>query len=306
MHPRRLRLAAAVAPTVAALVLSACSSGDAAPSTTARTGVIRTRTTPSPPTSSATSTHPAGPTPAQLRARAAQQLHAVVKAQPPGGVSVAAINMATGREFSAGADGGMRTASAYKLLMVVGILLQDGGLGGDYDLAERALENSDNAAGYSLYLDIGGSGGVQSTMQALGMTHSQCCTTDPTLMKTSARDYLKVVKALVTPGRLPRSGREEVLRLMRNVESDQRWGVGVVADKGTTFANKNGWLSIDNSNGPGDTDDGLWAVTSVGVVTVHGQQLLMAVFTQHQPDFPTGVHLVEKLARLTATMVETP
>ena len=44
---------------------------------------------------------------------------------------------------------------------------------------------------------------------------------------------------------------------MRNVEADQRWGVGAAADKGSRFANKNGWLSIDDSNGPGETDDGL-------------------------------------------------
>ena len=42
---------------------------------------------------------------------------------------------------------------------------------------------------------------------------------------------------------------------MRNVEADQRWGVGVAADPGTDFANKNGWLNIDD-------DNGLWAVTA--------------------------------------------
>ena len=67
---------------------------------------------------------------------------------------------------------------------------------------------------------------------------------------------------------------------MRNVEPDQRWGVGAAADKGTDFANKNGWLSIDDSNGPGETDDGLWAVTSLGVLTVGGDQVLMAVLTE--------------------------
>jgi hypothetical protein len=69
-----------------------------------------------------------------------------------------------------------------------------------------------------------------------------------------------------------------------------------VADRGSDFANKNGWLDIDNDNPPGEQDDGLWVVTSAGVVTVHHQQVLMAVFTQHQPDFETGVRLVEKLA----------
>ena len=81
------------------------------------------------------------------------------------------------------------------------------------------------------------------------------------------------------------------------IEADQRWGVGVVADAGTTFANKNGWLSIDDSNGSDEDDNGLWAVTSVGVVTVHGQTVLMAAFSQHQPSMAAGVTLVQDLAR---------
>ena len=68
---------------------------------------------------------------------------------------------------------------------------------------------------------------------------------------------------------------------MRNVESDQRWGVGVTADAGTDFANKNGWLGVDD-------DNGLWLVNSTGVVTINGQQVLMVVLTQHDSDFQSG------------------
>jgi hypothetical protein len=84
---------------------------------------------------------------------------------------------------------------------------------------------------------------------------------------------------------------------MANVEPDQRWGVGVAADRGTTFYNKNGWLSIDDSNGPGENDDGLWAVTSLGIVRCSGDRVLMAVLTRHNPDFQDGVTLVEQLAK---------
>ncbi len=71
---------------------------------------------------------------------------------------------------------------------------------------------------------------------------------------------------------------------MRNVESDQRWGVGVTADPGTDFAKQNGWLGVDD-------DNGLWLVNSTGVVTIDGQQVLMVVLTQHDSDFATGVNL---------------
>ncbi|MGH8860840.1 MAG: serine hydrolase [Jatrophihabitantaceae bacterium] len=293
----------AVAVTAPALLSTACANPAAnprAPGADATPGGSGAPTTPATPSL----TLPTGPTPAQLRAAARARLSAAIAAQPAGGVSVAAVNVATGRAFAAGAHGGMRTASAYKLLMVVAVLLQHDGLS-DYEdeLATSALENSDNAAGYNLYLDAGGISGVQDTLDDLGMTHTVCSSSDPTLTRTSAGDYLRLLRVLVTPGKISRDGRAGVLAMMRDVEADQRWGVGVVADKGTTFANKNGWLSIDDSNGPGDSDRGLWAVASVGIVTVHGQQLLMSVFTQHQSDFATGVRLVERLARLTAPMV---
>ena len=102
---------------------------------------------------------------------------------------------------------------------------------------------------------------------------------------------------MVPNGPLTAASQSYALGLMEHVEADQRWGVGVVADAGTTFANKNGWLSIDNSNGPGETDNGLWAVTSVGVVTVKGQPVLLAVFTQHQKSMAAGVSLVQSLAQ---------
>lgn len=196
----------------------------------------------------------------------------------------------------------MWTASAYKLYLVVALLMQRQYSGGtglssyEQDLATRAIENSDNAAGYDLFLDIGGADAMNDVAQRLGMTHTVPAYNDPTFTRTSAADYLKLLQAVVRPGVLNAASRAYVLGLMRNVEADQRWGVGVVADRGSDFANKNGWLDIDNDNPPGEQDDGLWVVTSAGVVTVHHQQVLMAVFTQHQPDFETGVRLVEKLA----------
>jgi beta-lactamase class A len=238
------------------------------------------------------------PSTGQIRALAKTRVDKIIAAQPRGGVSVAAVDLATGAEYHAGATSGMWTASAYKLLVLTALILRDGGVSsGEMATAERAIENSDNVAGYSLFLSAGGNSGVQSALDKLGMTHTVPGNSDPTFTTTSASDYLKLLKALVATGPLSKSSRSLVLDLMRNVEADQRWGVGVVADKGTTFANKNGWLSIDNSNGPGETDDGLWAVTSVGVVTVSHQPVLMAVFTQHQSSFGGGVDLVQQLSR---------
>src|SRR4029079_14518683 len=119
------------------------------------------------------------------------------------------------------------------------------------------------------------------TAQKLRMPHTVIGASDPTFPTTSGADGLKLLECLVRRGPLDARSRAFALNLMRSVEADQRWGAGVVADKGTRFANKNGWLSVGDDNGPGEDDGGLWAVNSVGVVQVHHQMLLVSVFTRH-------------------------
>ena len=223
---------------------------------------------------------------------------------------MAALNTATGACYSMGAKSGMWTASVYKLLILETLLLRRQQAGtslsqGEADTAVRMIENSDNVSGYDIFLDIGGNGGLTSGAHALGLAHTVPGQSDPTFTTTSAADCLTLLKNLVANGPLNRPAREFVLKLMRNVEADQRWGVGAVADRGTDFANKNGWLSISSGNGPGEDDGGLWAVNSVGVVTVGGQQVLMAVLTEHNSDFATGVHLVRDIAKQAVKTVAT-
>jgi hypothetical protein len=250
-------------------------------------------------------THHKPLSPAQRKARALATVRKLIAREPSGAISVAVDNTRTGARFTAGAKSGMWTASAYKLLILETLLLQNGGPLSGYQASEAVpmIENSDNAAGYSLFLAAGGNGGLESALQRFGMTHTVPGVSDPTFTRTSAADYLHLVRNLVGPSPLTPSAQAYAKNLMRNVEADQRWGVGVVADKGSVVYNKNGWLSVDDSNGPGETDDGRWAVTSVGIVRVHGQQLLMSVFTQHQPDMGAGVDLVEKLAKAIAPAV---
>ena len=221
---------------------------------------------------------------------------------PAGGVSVAAINTATGAHYSYGATSGMRTGSVYKLLILEALLLQhqDNGdqLGdGEMSQATPMIENSDNKAAYQLFLEIGGNPGMETAAKRLGLQHTVPGQADPALTTMSAIDGLALVRNLVTSRPLSQYSRSVALDLMHNVESDQRWGIGAVADKGSTFANKNGWLQVDNSNGPDEDDDSRWLVNSVGVVTVRHQQVLLAVFTQHGDSLEDGIELVESLVK---------
>jgi hypothetical protein len=213
--------------------------------------------------------------------------------------------MATGATYSAGSTSGMWTASVYKLF-ILEILLHraDGPLSGSQaSEAIPMIENSDNVAGYEEFENAGGRSGLQDGFGDLGLKHTVAGHADPAFTITSAMDCITLLKNLVKPGPLTASARSYALNLMEQVEGDQRWGVGVDADHGTDFANKNGWLSIDNSNGPGENDNGLWAVNSVGVIRINGQQVLMAVMTRHRPDFDSGVQLVESLAKAIKPLV---
>ncbi|MBN9611374.1 MAG: hypothetical protein J0I11_18915 [Actinobacteria bacterium] len=259
-----------------------------------------------PPAQSAPAERTASPQ--QISDQVTARMRDIAKHEPAGSISVAAVNTATGRRYSFGAAQGMWTASAYKLLVLEGLLLERQRTGawltaGEIADATRAIENSDNVAGYRLFLDMGGRSGLTRTIQQLGMTHTVAGRTDPTFTTTGGQDCLAMARALLPGGPLDARSRSFVLGLMSHIESDQRWGIGVIAGPGDTFVNKNGWLPVQDDNGPGETDGGRWVVTSVGIVTEHEQHILIAVLTQHQPSLGAGQQLVETLARLVEPVV---
>lgn len=222
----------------------------------------------------------------------------------PGTVSVAAVNLATGVRYASGSTHGQWIASAYKLLLVECLLLREHGNLSDGERSDAALaiEQSDNLAGYRLYDDLGGQPGMMEQLRRLGVKHFSPGLYDPTLSTTSASDLVQALRALVDPAPLSAASRSYVLNLLGQVEADQRWGVGAATTSGDALT-KNGWLSIDDDNPAGETDDGLWAVNSMGIVNVHGHKVLMAVMTQHNDDFGDGVSRVERLAKLLAVVV---
>lgn len=215
-----------------------------------------------------------------------------------------AVDTADGATFRYGSTQGMLCASIAKLYILETLLLvhQDAGtaLGEENtELATEMIENSDNDAANDLYSEIGEGRALRKAAAALHVEHT---TPGPGIYwgftRTNAADFVALLANLVSAGPLHAPARRFALQLLSHVESDQRWGIGSVADRGTTFYNKNGWLAAS-------PDANRWAVNSVGIVTVRGQRLLMAVLTQHGPDFDSGVELVNDLARVTATAVTT-
>jgi hypothetical protein len=286
------------------------------------TTVTARPTTTSPATTSPATTSPATTSPATISTRPSPTTRTTPPVPPaavaatdrrvrtltaqvaPGGVSVAALNTATGARYRYGATDGMLTGSVVKLDILETLLLQHQDRGtqlsdDEADTARTMIENSDNDAAEALYYAIGGRDGLVASGPRLGLSHT---IPGPKpdfkgLTRTSATDCIVLLENLLRPAPLHAYARSLALGFMRNVEADQRWGVGVVADPGTTFANKNGWLSVEENNPGGLGDNDLWLVNSIGIVTVHRQQVLMAVLTQHGPAYATGVQLVEALAK---------
>jgi beta-lactamase class A len=167
--------------------------------------------------------------------------------------------------------------------------------GGQEDDVEAMIEHSDNAAADRLFRVVGRDAGLGRYNAVLGL-HETVLNTQGLwgLSTTSAADQLLLLRALVSSGSpLTAASRRYALNLLGQVEADQRWGVSAAGDPGSTTLNKNGWLGVD-------ADRGRWAINSAGVVRVGGHQVLMAVLSQHQPDFSTGVGRVERAARMLA------
>lgn len=261
-----------------------------------------------PPTSRPRS-RPPTPRPASSAAPLSATIDATVDALGAslgaGGFSVAAFDPSTGRRYQHGAAGGMPEASVAKVEILIGLLLQHQDAGTALSARQRALattmiENSDNTAADDLWRDLGQQAGLLATGRRLGLTATVPVYEDVIhvwgLTRTSAADQITVLAALLGPsGGLTATSRDFVLGLMRNVRSDQRWGVSA-AGTGGPLATKIGWLAIP-------ADAGRYLVNSVGIVTVGGQPLLLAVLTQHEPSVDAGIEVTETMARAAAGAV---
>jgi beta-lactamase class A len=244
------------------------------------------------------------PAPAPARAPATNPIDVVAGLLGPasrGHASVAAVDLATGRSFGFAPGAPVHTASVVKLDVLETLLLraQDDhrALTPDRDrLATAMIEHSDNDAATRLWNTVGGATGVASANARLGLHGTRPDAAHWGTTTTSAADQVALLGDLVRPGPLGPAARRYATGLLTHVESDQRWGVSAAADPGAVTGLKNGWLPLDD-------DGGRWIVGSVGVTTVGGDPVALAVLTEHQPSETSGIALVEALARTAAGAV---
>jgi len=226
---------------------------------------------------------------------------------PDTDVSIAALDTVTGQSMQYGSSSGMVAASAVKAEILVATLLdhQDAGtsLSDADDLrATQMIESSDNDAASALFDEVGGTAAMNAASVRLHMGHISIGDDGYFgFTVTNAQDQITLLKSLVDPASpLDSNGRAYALGLMRNVDTDESWGVTAASDTGSNPAVKNGWLPVDS-------DEGRWAVTSIGVITAGGHETLLAVFTQHQDEEQYGIDFIERASKLVvAGLATTP
>jgi hypothetical protein len=162
------------------------------------------------------------------------------------------------------------------------------------------IEDSDNDAASALWNIIGAAAGLAAGDQALRLRHTVPGPDDWWgLTSTTVTDQLRLLHAL-TSRRSPLTGasRRYELTLMRDVETGQNWGVTAAAGPRTQPAVKNGWMP--------DGPLGLWVINSIGVVSQHGQRLLVAVLSSDQPSQQAGIQQVQAAAEAAAAAMAKP
>ncbi|WP_369149889.1 serine hydrolase [Streptomyces sp. R17] len=207
-------------------------------------------------------------------------------------VSAAALDLASGETYASG-GGEFVTASVVKVDTLTGLLLTARDAGRGLTAAERAhaeamIVRSDNDAATALWRVVGRAPGLDAANARLGLTRT-VADARWGLTRTTAVDRVTLLRRIFTPDSVVGDARAYVRELMERVVPEQAWGVPTLADPGTRWAVKNGWLPRDAT--------GLWVVNSTGCVTAGGRVYAVAVLSDGHASMADGVARVEEAAR---------
>ena len=253
-------------------------------------------------TTSPASTPPAARAPAARSPFASRRLRAYLAGRSDV-VTAALYDARTGRTWALHPRSVQYTASIVKV-EIMGTALQEAAAAGQALPASEAalmrpmIENSDNDAATALLSDVGGPSAVARFDQSAGLDH----TTPSTLAlipgtslpgwgltTTTALDEVALISDFAYPNPvLDDASRSYGLSLMEHIEADQSWGVSAGAGPGATIALKNGWLPVR---------DAKWQVNSIGWISGHGRDYVLAVLTAGSPTEEYGISTIQTLAR---------
>jgi hypothetical protein len=235
--------------------------------------------------------------PAQTQVASARAVRRLDQVSERAHVAVSVLDEESGATFDHG-SGRFETASLVKIHLVALMSWRAAKSGVRLTAAqrrdaERMLVRSDNDAALREYYALGGRDGIEHGLaSAYGTTgvrvgdlgywgHSS----------TTPRDVVTLLGRVLDPDA------EKTYALMQDamtrVVPSQRWGISVLADRGSAVQTKVGWF---------EDPDG-WIVNSSGRVVVDGSPVLISVMTDRNPTLESGIKTIEEVARLAGDVV---
>jgi hypothetical protein len=216
----------------------------------------------------------------------------LVAAQPDV-VSASVYDVLTGQSWTIDPSSVQHTASIVKV-EILAVLLYDEQRdhvqmsSATRELATEMIEDSDNDAAQALYVDVGQEPGLAAFNHLLGLTGTTANWawgyTD-----TTALDQTRVVRLFAVPNKLlGTASRRFGLDLMRHVALSQAWGISSGPSVGVSVALKDGWYP---------TLPGAWQVNSIGGVDGDRRNYVIAILTNRDASYATGVTSVETISR---------
>jgi hypothetical protein len=237
-------------------------------------------------------------------------------------LAVTVLDPLSGRSLSYG-SGHFDTASVVKVDVVAALLLraQDEGRGltaRERELAAEAIRISDNDATHELWKLIGGAPGLDAANARLGLSETAGGGDGHWgLTQTTTADQIALLRAVFgTDSPLSAGSRETLQKLMGSVVEGQRWGISAASALNATVpaapgpdgadievpdaaasdtALKNGWLPRSHTK--------LWNINSIGRVSVHGRQYLVAVLSAGHQTKENGIEAAETAARSAVAVI---
>jgi len=250
---------------------------------------------------SATSTASSTTSTSTSTAAASTATPTVAKIATDASYSVAAIDLTTGESASSGTGtgtgtGAFDTASIVKVDILAALLYLAQQDGTQLTVQQKALatamiEHSDNTAATTLFNEVGGKSGLEAVNRVFGLTETVIGSDGNWgLTQTTAADQIRLLRiALGDRTVLAASSKDYIAALMSNVEADQNFGVSAASDDSDDAALKVGYLQRSQT--------GLWDVTSIGRIESGGHTYLVAVLSDSNASFASGVQLVDAAAK---------
>ncbi len=212
-----------------------------------------------------------------------------------GSASVGVYDATSGSTYVVPSSETFVTASIVKV-DILATLMRDAEVAGrgltasEQATATQMIEFSDNDSATELWNEVGGSSGVGSFNNLIGMPSTVA---GPGgfwgLTTTTPADQLALMRVVAYPNAiLGDAQRAYIEDLMEHVTSSQDWGVSGGVPSGVTVALKNGWLPVDSG----------WEINSIGHVAGSGRDYVISVLTVGDPSMPYGISTVQGVSSL--------